>query len=99
MPRTVRKAGNRALFREVNEQIAGVTGTFEAKGRLYGFVCECNRLGCAETMQIPLGVYARLRDDPSTFVVLPGHEDLEQETIVAYELEYVVVRDDGFHGD
>jgi hypothetical protein len=36
--------------------------------------------------------YAELRDDPSLFLVLPGHEDPDGESVVSDHGRYLVIR-------
>jgi hypothetical protein len=43
-------------------------------------------------LQLLATAYSRLRDDPTTFLVLTGHEDLDHETVVERTTGYLLVR-------
>ncbi|MFL5937171.1 MAG: hypothetical protein ACJ744_00895 [Gaiellaceae bacterium] len=92
MPQVARKARNQALYREVNERIAELAAHFEVASGPQAFVCECSQLGCTELLQLPAAAYRRLRDDPTTFLVLTGHEDLDHETVVERADGYLLIR-------
>jgi hypothetical protein len=92
VPQVARKARNQALFREVNERIAELAAHFEVASGPQAFVCECSKLGCTELLLLPAAAYHRLRDDPTTFLVLTGHEDLDHETVVERTAGYLLVR-------
>jgi len=92
MPRSARKNRNRALFRQVNEAIAGLDRLRSDAGTL-ALICECHRLGCGDLVEVPSAVYASLADDGSSFVVRRGHEDPEDEGIVSDHGSFLVVRD------
>jgi len=55
-------------------------------------VCECDRLSCAELIQVWPDTYERIRDDGASFLVLPGHEDLAVEEVIERDDRYLVVR-------
>ena len=92
MPRVARQARNQALFRAVNERIADIAGGFDAPAETQAFVCECSRPGCTETVQLPPGAYARIRENPTTFLVLAGHQDPERVQVVERASSYLIVR-------
>jgi hypothetical protein len=84
-----RLAENEAMWRSLNEADP------PAPGRV-GFVfCECARASCASQLEIAWGDYERVRSDPTSFVVLPGHEEPEIETVVRAEGGYAVVEKEG----
>jgi hypothetical protein len=95
MPRDERKIHNQALFRAANQRIAELSAELEAPadGAPPSFICECPRIGCREFVRAPLEVYNRVRDDPTLFLVLKGHED-RREPIVADLGAYLIVRSD-----
>jgi hypothetical protein len=95
MPRDERKIHNQALFRAVNQRIAELSAEFEASadGALPSFICECPRIGCRDFVRAPLEVYNRVRNDPTLFLVLKGHED-RREPVVADLGAYLIVRSD-----
>jgi hypothetical protein len=55
------------------------------------FACECDDLGCAQALWLPLGEYERAVAAPDRFVVVPGHEDLAVESVVETHDDYLVV--------
>ena len=92
MPQVARMARNQALFREVNERIAELAAHFEVATGPQAFVCECSQLGCTASLELPASAYSRLRDDPTTFLVLSGHEDVDHETVIERTHGYLLVR-------
>ena len=92
MPQVARKARNQALFREVNERIAELAARFDVASGPQAFVCECSHLGCTASLELPAAAYSRLRDDPTTFLLLNGHEDLDHETVIERTHGYLLVR-------
>jgi len=87
-----RKAKNQALFREVNERIAELAARFEVATGPQTFICECSQAGCTEYLELPVAAYTRSRDDPATFVIRAGHEDLDHETVLERTDGYLLVR-------
>jgi hypothetical protein len=88
-----RKAANEAAFREVNEQMVGLQERFAAdNGEPLSLVCECDRLGCAELVQVSLEAYEAIRADGACFFVVDGHEDSTVEDVVDQGTGYLVVR-------
>jgi hypothetical protein len=82
---------NEALFREVNERVRGVSREFgDPEG--VEFVCECGEASCTRRVRMSLAPYERMRADPALFVVLPGHELPDVETVVEQNEDYAVVR-------
>ena len=79
-----------ALFREVNERTAGFGQ--DAPGRLQEFICECSHLGCAAHVLLPLADYAVVREEATTFLVIPGHEEPAYEDVVVRRPRYLIVR-------
>ena len=103
--RQERRARNEALFREVNERIVeledGITGFERDDSLLVGFVCECAKEDCGEPLEVTRGEYEAVRDDPRRFLVLPGHEDDEEEIarVVERHSHYLVVEKLGEAGE
>jgi hypothetical protein len=83
-----------AVFRSVNERISDLAiSRDDAPEQLQMFICECSRIGCIEGVSVSLSIYAQVRRDPTTFLVLPGHEDPEAEEVLVSLTEYLIVRD------
>lgn len=55
-------------------------------------LCECGDAACREQLLIAHDDYARLRDDPTLFVLKPGHDFAETEQVEGKHLEYWIVR-------
>jgi hypothetical protein len=83
-------ARNEALFREVNERVQEVS---ETRATLTtDFLCECGDAACTETIPMRDEEYEHVRADPRLFAVLPGHEILDVEEVVAENQRFNVVR-------
>jgi hypothetical protein len=82
-----------AVFRSVNERISVIAIALDGSPEdMQAFICECSRIGCAEVLMIPLSVYAQVRDDPAMFLVLPGHDDSEEDEVLVRLPDYSIVR-------
>jgi hypothetical protein len=85
-----RIAANEDVFRGVNEGIA--RGQWPGdEDAPQGFRCECARLGCNVLVELSLREYERIRANPRHFVVAPGHELPDVETVVKAGQGYLVV--------
>jgi hypothetical protein len=83
-------ARNEALFREVNERVHEVS---EDRATLTtDFVCECGNTECTETIPLRDEEYEHVRSDPLLFAVVPGHEILDVEEVVAENQRFNLVR-------
>jgi len=92
-PAGQRKAANEAVFREINERIESLQKRFAlAEREPLHVVCECDRLDCAERLEVAVETYERVRADSALFIVLPGHEDPEVEEVVDTGRGHLVVR-------
>jgi len=87
---TERIGMNEALFREVNEQIEKLQDDLGAPGT-FAIVCECGRTDCMERFPITNEGYRELRSDGLQFAVIPGHELLEVEKVIATRDAYIIV--------
>jgi uncharacterized protein (DUF1499 family) len=85
-------ARTESLFRAVNEEIAGVTE--DAPVDDARFVCECDDPECTEPMHIRLDAYEEVRDEPTRFIVKPGHVNENIERVVEETDGYEVVEKD-----
>ena len=92
--REERLAKNETLFREVNERVAEVAMNFvevETRSDPVEFTCECGRADCREPLAMTVVEYEGVRARPTRFAVVPGHEQLEIETVVKRHPTYLVV--------
>jgi hypothetical protein len=85
-----RIAANEDVFRDVNEAIQRGQWPGE-EGSPAAFRCECARLDCNELIELTPADYEAIRAHSKRFVVLPGHERAEFETVVETRPGYVVV--------
>jgi hypothetical protein len=84
-----RRATTEALFRDVNERIAESAERFDAEET--DFVCECADPNCTHRVTASLAEYEEVRDDPTTFLLVPGHEQTDIERVVADSGRFRVV--------
>jgi hypothetical protein len=89
--RARRVGENEALFRSVNEQVRGLNETFLVQSTLR-VVCECGDQTCIEQLELSPQEYEGVRADAALFVVKPGHEDSDVETVVDQRSGYYVIR-------
>jgi hypothetical protein len=87
--REERIARNEVRFREINEQLEDDLRRLPGDPEMVSFVCECGNRACADLVQMTFGEYERVRSDPHSFVVAPGH--------AMPEVEEVVQRSERFH--
>jgi hypothetical protein len=85
-----RVAKNETLFREVNEAIERGQYPGEQDSPT-AFRCECASLDCNGLVSLTPREYERVRSSGRRFVVLPGHEVDQVETVVSQADGYVVV--------
>jgi len=90
-----RNAEKQNRYREANERVAQVLSKFAASGWLdktsdvYEFFCECGQqVRCGEHVKVSAATYERVRSDPTTFILFPGHE--------ATAVENTIERGEGF---
>jgi hypothetical protein len=84
-----RRATTEALFRDVNERIAESAERFDAEET--DFVCECADPECTDRVEASLAEYEEVREDPTTFLLAPGHEQKDIERVVADRGRFRVV--------
>jgi hypothetical protein len=88
-----RIAENEAVFRSVNEEIRNLSSTLTTATDLR-VVCECGTRSCTEQFLIAPADYARVREDPTHFVIKPGHDFPETETAIEKHDEYWIIAKD-----
>jgi hypothetical protein len=86
-----RLGANQALFREVNEGIERGVWPGDEQDPVH-FRCECARMGCTESIALPIRDYERVRQHPRQFMVVPGHEAPSVELVVESHPDYVVAK-------
>jgi transcription initiation factor TFIID subunit TAF12 len=84
-----RRAKTEALFRDVNERIAETAERFDASGT--EFVCECSDPNCTHRVEASLAEYEKVREDPTTFLLVPGHEQGDIERVISRRGRFQIV--------
>ena len=83
---------NEAIFRSFNEEVRALSRTFTVPTATLRIVCECGVRSCTEQLEVVPEEYVRVRDDPLLFVVKPGHDLPEAETVVEKTQTYWIVQ-------
>ena len=94
-----RLAQNEAVFRSVNERIEQVSSAAGADRHLYEFICECSNADCNLLLPMTVSEYEEVRKNPRLFIVAPGHELPEIETVVLRRGPYQIVTKRGEAAD
>ena len=85
---------NDAIFRHANEGINEVAEAQKIEDSV-PFICECADPACVEIVQMSMKEYAEIREDPRTFLNVPGHEASAQgwaQVIESHDRYVVVVK-------
>jgi hypothetical protein len=91
--RAERIARNEVRFRDINERVErDLVGVVAAPGELLPFVCECGRRDCTRTLELTIREYEHVRDDPTWFAVVPGHEIEDVESVIERQERFAVIR-------
>ena len=77
-------------FRSANKSIVDVAAELDVGGRV-PFLCECSDTSCRDVIRMPWAEFAALHRHGELYVVVPGHELLEVEQLVAESKTYNVV--------
>jgi hypothetical protein len=85
---------NEAIFRSVNEEVSRLSVTFTAATNTMRIVCECGAQSCTVHIEITPEAYRQVREDATTFVVRPGHDFPEAETVIGKTDDYWIVQKD-----
>jgi hypothetical protein len=93
-----RNADNQNRYRDVNERVMETNARLELDGerhRTVEVLCECGCADCADRVEVTRAIYDRLRADPETFVLTPGHEEGLVERVIEQAPGYVIARNFG----
>jgi hypothetical protein len=88
--REERLALNEALFRAANERM----GDWEERHRIDAtelYFCECADPECRRKVSLHEADYERVRSNSEHFVVVPGHEVVDIETVIESHEAWVLV--------
>jgi len=83
---------NESLFRQVNEQIESLNHGFGTELSTMAVICECADGDCTERLEIEVSEYEQVRASPRRYIVVPGHELPDFESIIASGDGYDVVQ-------
>ena len=78
--RRERMAENEAMFRVANERMADWEEQ-HASSAVEPYFCECANPECGEHVDLRKAEYERVRSDSRRFVIVPGHEVPDVETV------------------
>jgi hypothetical protein len=92
-PREARVVRNEALFREVNIRIADLEERLLGldEDGLMSLVCECGHTGCTNPIKVDPATFEQVRENSLRFLVAPGHEDLDDESVVERRAGFLIV--------
>jgi hypothetical protein len=93
--REERLALNEVLFRKANERIQAAAEHHAVPDVPIGFYCECGDRDCTEQLVITANEFETVRTRPTQFIVRPGHELPEIETVITRTPLYLVVEKTG----
>ena len=88
-PRAERVIQTERFFRAINDEIAQ-----QQNGHRVEYLCECGNPVCSESIVLDGTMLTRLHAEPNLFVLLPGHEIPDVETVVDHSNGYLIVRKD-----
>jgi len=83
-------AQNEEVFRDVNERIDAGAERHHVEAPL-PFHCECSDASCVEKISATPADYERVVSQRFHFMVLPGHENVAVERVVAEHDDFLVV--------
>jgi hypothetical protein len=88
----LRRVGeNEALYRLVNERIQALSAGVITRSGEFGVICECATLDCKLQIMIRPAVYEQARANSDHFIVVPGHQIDQIETVVEDHGSFVVI--------
>ena len=97
MTRDTQLARNETLFRNLNERLKELDDRLDTASvgapavDREEFFCECGQLDCMGRFEMTRAQYEAVRARSERFVVLPGHEDEEIESVVDKQDRFFVV--------
>ena len=87
--REERMAENELYFKQLNERINGLERTWGYD--VLDAVCECADQACFARVPLQITEYVAIRENPRLFIVAPGHELPDAESVVERHDSYCVV--------
>ena len=89
--RTRRVGENEALYRQVNEEIEGISKGVLAMTGEFHVLCECGTLDCMAQIAVTHDVYDQTRSTSDRFIVLPGHQIDDLEAVISDHGTFYVI--------
>jgi hypothetical protein len=95
--RDTQRARNETLFRNLNERLKELDDRLDTASvgapaaDREEFFCECGQLECMGRFEMNRAQYEAVRAHSERFVVLPGHEDEQIESVVEKQDRFFVV--------
>ena len=90
--RARRIADNESRFREINERLEADLRRLPVDSGPVEFVCECGHTDCTASVLLTVDEYEQVREDATTFAMLPGHDIEDVEDVILRHDRYVVAR-------
>ena len=90
-PPEERAIRNEALLREVNVHIADLEERVNDPGELLPLLCECAQTGCMVPIEVDRATFEAVRESPVRFLVVPGHEQHDVESVIERHSGYLIV--------
>jgi hypothetical protein len=94
-----RIAENETRFREVNERLESAQASLGTGNGGIEVLCECGDRDCTDRITLNLADYEHVREDPTAFLVKPGHVKSGPEHALEDRADFTVVRKDGEAGE
>jgi len=88
-------AENEVRFRALNERLRKGSDTWGPGDGVLELVCECADEDCTRSITLTPRGYESVRSDETQFLVVPGHQRIEVEDVVAEREGWFVVRKRG----
>ena len=80
------------MFRAVNREIEQASEqSGSGQHDRIQVICECGRDSCSETLDLTVAEYDEAHGQRDRFVLTPGHEDAQIESVVMQTERYLVV--------
>jgi hypothetical protein len=88
--REERLARNEAMYRKVNERVKALAE--RASGNEVAiYFCECAKPNCRARVSLREADYERVRSDSRHFVIVPGHELPDLETVIEQNETWAII--------
>ena len=90
-----RLAENEVIFKQLNEEVKAFVledaSDTEFATKKLGFYCECSNMDCRQRIRLTAKEYDDIHSNEKRFVLLPGHDMPQVETVVTKSEDHMVV--------